>query len=131
MKTANDRASMGHLLSLDLDAQLLQLLRTRFASLVTEHGDLTEWTELLIVEPGDRESDVVREVGFSPLVEPIEGARYGSTGFHPFWDHLRDHGCGWYELTITFGSTFAYVLFIQDAEGTDPDLLALCRGYAA
>ena len=85
-------------------------------------------THLLLVEPGDSEEKIVEEVGFSPLVNPLDGVRFGSTAFTPFWDHLQDHG-GWFELTVTVGdSGFAFVLFIQDAEGVAPELLALCRG---
>ena len=128
MITIYDRASMARVLTLDLDPQLRSLLDRRFASLVTADGDLTNWTEWLIIEPGDREADIVREVGFSPLVEPIDGARFGSKGFHAFWDHLTKRD-GWFELTISFGSTFAYVLLIEDAPGVPDDLLALCREY--
>ena len=127
MITIYDRASMAHVLArTDLDPHLQQLLGSRFASLVTPDGDLTDWTEFLIVEAGDREEDIQREVGFSPLVEPIDGARFGAKGFRPFWDHLTDHD-GWFELTISFGSTFAYVLFIQDGDGV---MAELCRRYA-
>jgi hypothetical protein len=130
MIKAFDRASMAHLLTLDLAPDLHILLRSRFGSLVTVDGDLTDWTEFLIVQPGDSEEDIVREVGFSPLVEPIDGGRFGGKGFNPFWDHLTDHG-GWFELTISFGSTFAYVLFIQDEVGVLPELRSLCRRYRA
>jgi hypothetical protein len=130
MITIDDRASMARVLTLDLDRHLRDLLERRFASLVTIHGDLTDWTEFLIVQPGDSEDDIIQEVGFSPMVEPIDGARFGSKGFQPFWDHLTDHG-GWFELTISFGSAFAYVLFIQDADGVLRELRRLCRRYCS
>lgn len=130
MITIYNCASMARVLTLGIDPQLRGLLERRFASLVTADGDLTDWTEFLIIEPGDREADIVREVGFSPLVEPIDGIRFGNKGFQPFWDHLTDHD-GWFELTISFGSTFAYVLFIQDADGILPDLRRMCRRYSA
>ena len=129
MITIYDRAAMAHVLTLDLDPDLSRLLERRFASLLTPYGDLTDWTEFLIVEPGDMEDDIVREVGFSPLVEPVDGIRFGSEGFSPFWDSLVAHS-GWYELTISFGSAFAYVLFIADAPGVLPELTGLCRRYA-
>ena len=120
-----DRATMAHALMLDLDPKLRALLATRIADLVTPDGDLTDWTEYLIVEPDDTEEDIVRTIGFSPLVEPIAGARFGSPGFEPHWDWLSDHG-GWFELIETFGSSFAYVLLIKDGPGM---LSALCRTY--
>jgi len=129
MKTLFDRASMESALTLDLDPKLLALLKARIEGLVTAEHDLTECTEFVVVEPGDREEDLLREVGFSPLVEPIDGARFGSNGFRPYWDWLARHD-GWYELVESFGGGFAYVLFVQDAQGVDPQLLALCRRYA-
>jgi hypothetical protein len=84
-------------------------------------------THLLVVQPGDSEENIREEVGFSPLVD-LEGHRFGSPGFTPQWDELRDHG-GWFELTVCVGdSGFAYVLFIADRPG---ELLTLCRTYAA
>ncbi|WP_288487116.1 hypothetical protein [uncultured Novosphingobium sp.] len=125
-----NRAAMARVLTLDLAPQLRCLLERRFASLVTPWGDLTDWTEWIILEPGDGEDDIVCEVGFSPLIEPIDGARFGTTGFRPFWDHL-DHEGGHFVMIQSFGSTFAYVLIIPDDDGIFPELLALCRQYAA
>lgn len=123
-----DRATMARALTLDLDPQLRTLLAARIAAFVTVDYDLTDCTEYLIVEPGDTEADIIRHVGFSPLVEPIDGIRFGIAGFHPFWDWLGGHA-GWYEMVVTFGSTFAYVLFIRDADGVNSDLLTMCRRY--
>ncbi|MDH7973531.1 hypothetical protein QH494_15175 [Sphingomonas sp. AR_OL41] len=120
---------MARAFTLDLDPQLRVLLAARIAALVTVDYDLTDDTEYLIVDPGDTEADIIRHVGFSPLVEPIDGARFGSAGFHPFWDWLGGHA-GWYEMIVTFGSAFAYVLFISDADGVDSDLLSMCCRYA-
>ena len=72
-----DRATMAHALTLDLDPQLHRLLAERIAALGEE---LIDCTEYLIVELGDTEADIVRHIGFSPLVEPIDGARFGEPG---------------------------------------------------
>lgn len=88
-------------------------------------------THLLIVQPGDTEEAIAKEIGFSPLVNPLDGERYGSTAFTPYWEDLQDRG-GWFELTLAVGNSgFAFVLFIQDADGVQPQLLSLCRTYAA
>lgn len=129
MITIYDRAAMARVLTLDIDPQLRRLLERRFAALITPWGDLTDWTEWIILEPGDEESDIVREVGFSPLVEPVDGARFGTKGFCPFWDHL-DHEDGHFVMIQSFGSTFAYVLIAPDTDSIFPELLTLCRQYS-
>lgn len=123
-----DRATMAHALTLDLDPELHRLLRERIASLRTEEYDLTDDTEFIVIQPGDSEDDLIRHVGFTPLTEPIDGIAYGQPGFHPHWDYLPRHP-GWFEMILTFGSTFAYILFIQHADGIEPDLAALCAHY--
>ena len=102
-------------------------LRQRIAAL---SDDLIDWTEYLVIEPGDTERDIIRLVGFSPFVEPIDGARFGEPGFEPPLDWLAKHD-GFFELVFSFGSTFAYVLFIEDSDAVDPDLLSLCREHRA
>lgn len=121
-----DRVTMAHALTLDLEPTLRRLLHERIAAL---GDDLIDWTEYLVVEPGDTEADIIRYIGFSPLVEPIEGIRFGQQGFHPFWDWLTDHG-GWFEMIVTFGSTFAYVLLIANDPGAPKDIQRLCRQFA-
>lgn len=130
MMLLHDRATMAHALTLDLDPRLHMLLSERIAALTSGENDLTDWTEFLIVQAGDTEADIVREVGFSPLVEPIDGVRYPEPDFQPGWNWLGDHG-GWFEMIVTFGSTFAYVLLIEDAEGVPDDLRDLCGRYSA
>lgn len=125
-----DRATMAQAMTLDLEPRLRALLAERVAALDTEYGDLTDYTEFLIVEPGDTEADVVRHLGFSPLVDPIDGHRWPDPRFEPGWSILADRS-GWFELVFTFGSTFAYVLLVRDAAGVVGELVALCRTFAA
>jgi hypothetical protein len=120
-----DRATMVHALTLPLDPRLHRLLAERIGALT---ADLIDYTEYLVVEAGDTEADIVRHVGLSPLVEPIDGIRYGELGFVPHWDWIADRD-GWFELIFTFGSAFAYVLLIEDAAGVTAELRRLCRGY--
>jgi hypothetical protein len=121
-----DRVTMAHAMTLDLDPKLHRLLGERIRAL---GEDLIGWTEYLVVVPGDTEADIIRHIGFTPLVEPIDGKRFGEPGFYAPWDWLTDHG-GWFELTVSFGSTFGYVLFIEDADRVPADLLDLCRNHS-
>lgn len=120
-----DRASMEAALSLPLEPTLHRLLTTRISH--TESMGLTEMTHLLVVHIGDSEAAIVEAIGFSPLVNPIDGSRYGSATFLPFWDWLQDHR-GWFELVVAVGNSgFAYVLLIEVGEGA---LSAMCREFA-
>ncbi len=120
-------AAIEGALDLPLAPSLRSLLAPRIARLPTMY--LTNLTHLLVIEPGDTEADIRYEVGFSLLENPLDRVRFGSPGFQPFWDALYQHE-GWYELIVTIGNTgFACVFFIQDTQGVDPRLLALCRAY--
>ena len=121
-----DRSTMAHSLTLDLDPPLHRLLTDRIAAL----GEaLIDWTEYLVVCVGDQEDDITSCIGLSPLVEPIDGVRYGTPAFSPHWDWLAAHD-GYWELQFTFGSTFAYVVIVPDQDGVLPELRRLCRTYA-
>lgn len=88
---------------------------------------LLDYTTIVVARPGDTERAIRRELGFSPLINPLDGSRFGTPAFHPFWDVLKAHH-SWWELIYTIGNDgFAFVLFVQDADGVDPDLLDLCR----
>lgn len=126
----HDRAGMARALTLDLDPALSALLKLHVDHLTSGEHDLTDQTEFLVVQPGDSEAEIVRHVGFSPLVEPIDGARFPDAAFQPHWDWLARRPGGWFEMIYTLGSTFAYILLIQEIDGVLPDLLTLCRRFA-
>lgn len=121
-----DRAGFAHALTLDLDPNLHRLLAERIGALTDE---LIDYTEYLVVQRGDTEADIIRHIGLSPLIEPMDNIRFGKPGFRPRWDWLAKHD-GWFELIFTFGSTFAYVLFIEDDGRTRTEILEMCRHYA-
>lgn len=127
MLHAYDRATFAHLLTLKLDLALHRLLSERITGMTDE---VLDHTEIVVVEGGDTEEDIVRALGLSPLVEPIDGARFGEEAFWPHWDWLADHGA-WFEMVVTFGSTFAYVLLIADVAQDAGALVAMCRRHAA
>lgn len=60
-------------------------------------------THILMVEPGDTEEAIKREIRFSPLVSPLDGARYGDPGFEPYWSHLIQRN-GWHKLTVAISN---------------------------
>ena len=123
----HDRASAARALAVDLDPPIRAALQKELALLTSGPFDLTDHTDILLVQPGDGEGDVAREAGFSPLVEPIDGVRWDQPGFEPGWDLLTLDG-GVFRAVFTFGSTHATVLLVPDAPGV---LLACLRRHAA
>ena len=111
-----------------IDLALSQLLADRVQDWAAT--DLLDLTHLAVIQTGDTEAAIVDEVAFSPLVNPLDGRRFGSKGFEPCWDWLERHA-GWFEMIVTVGNDgFAFVLFIQDSDGIDPQLRRLCQSYA-
>jgi len=90
-------------------------------SLATE-GDLLDLTHIVVVQDGDTEEALKAELGFSPLMHPIDGTRFGQAGFHPYWDWLADLG-GWHEMIISIGNSgFAVIVLIERDSGAVSDM---------
>ncbi|AJA09816.1 hypothetical protein SKP52_14670 [Sphingopyxis fribergensis] len=121
-----DRASFARALTLDLDTNLHRLLAERIGAL-TE--DLIDYTEYLVVQRGDTEADIIRHIGLSPLIEPMDGIRFGEPGFLPHWDYLAAHD-RWFEFIFTFGSAFAYIVLVQRTDDDDDPLQQLCLSFS-
>lgn len=125
----HDRASAALALARDLDPPVRAALAAELALLTAGEHDLTDHTDILVVEPGDGEAEIARETGFSPLADPLSGARWGEPGFEPGWDLLTLRG-GVYRLVFTFGSTHATILLVPAIGGAWPELLAMCSLHA-
>jgi hypothetical protein len=119
-------------LSLLADNQLRFLLAERFDQLTNawEGIDLSDLTHFLIIQTGDTAADAEHELGWSLLVNPVDGARFGQPDFTSSWEWIEDHG-GWFEAVyILSDDGFGISLFVQDDPNTDADLLALFREFA-
>jgi hypothetical protein len=125
-----DRASAAAVSASNLDPLMRAVLEAELALLTAGEHDLTDWTDIALIQPGNSEADIGREVGFSPLIDPILNVRFGEPGFEPGWDLLTLRG-GVFRFVFTFGSTHATILLVPDANGILPELLNLCRHHAA
>ena len=123
-----DRAAVERALAGSLPERLRDLLAAHHLAAIA--SGVADMSHYLVVQAGDTEADIVREVGFSPLVNPIDGLRFGTGAFHPWWDWLSDRD-GWFEMIVTVGNSgFANILLIGDVEGLPVELRALCRRHA-
>lgn len=117
-----DRASLEHALTLPLPSHLRELLHRRINQIIDD--GLADLTHLLVIEAGDIEAMVRKEIGLSPL--EFEGVRYGSPGFTPRWDWIHDYGPA-YEMIYCIGNDgFAFLLLIIKADEASP-FESLCQ----
>jgi hypothetical protein len=92
---------------------------------------LESLTVLLVIQPDDIEADVVAELGFSPVTNPITAIHYDDPEFEPYWAWLTKAG-RWFQLVHTVSDDgFAFILLIENAESQFADLVAMCRAWAA
>jgi len=110
-----DRQALLSAATMNLPAELRAIL-DRHIGLAIE-GDLLDLTHIVVVQGGDTEEAMKAELGFSPLVHPIDGTRFGEAGFQPYWDWVADLG-EWFEMIITIGNSgFAYILLSERGSG--------------
>jgi len=123
MLSIYDKVSARAALDQPLEPSLRTIITNRLADAASI--GLSDQTHIIVIRPGDTEAMLLEELGWSPLVNPMTEARFGETGFTPYWSWLQDLG-GWFELIHTVGNSgFAYTFLVEDAE--DSLLAQLCR----
>jgi hypothetical protein len=130
MLSIRSTAAMTRALELPLDPTLCALLLRRMSQLTEyDQHDLCDLAHFLVVQEGDTAIEVEAELGFSVLINFVDGRRFGDADFEPSWEWLEDHG-GWFELVFVLTDDgFGWVLFIEDRAGVDAGLLDLCHAY--
>jgi hypothetical protein len=86
-----DAPSLERALSLPIDGHLRQLLGQRVDHLNHLDFDVRESTYFLVIDASCTIDDVTDELGWSPLINPLDGQHWGSPTFQPYHDYLRDH----------------------------------------
>ncbi|MEN8914512.1 MAG: hypothetical protein ABF280_00780 [Alteriqipengyuania sp.] len=109
------------ILDQSIDPALRALLRDRRDD--TLHCGLHDLTHVLVIEATDTEEAVIDAIGFSPLRSRID-----SLPNTPDWDWIEAHA-GWWELLYTVGNDgFAFIVLVEDADGSP--FAELCREHA-
>lgn len=130
MLSLRTSASMQLVVDVHPDPALRSLLALRMAQLAPPDGvDLGDAAHFLIFESGDRLCQLDAELGFTPLDNIIDGSFYGDPDFTPSWEWIELHK-GWVEMAYLFSDDgFAIVIFVERADGVEPDLIALCEEW--
>lgn len=87
MHSIHDPASRVH-------SSLSTLVRSRVEWHLAraEANNLLDQTFILLIEVGDTEGDVVRELGWSPAIYPLSEASFGTKGSTSNWSYFSDSG---------------------------------------
>lgn len=109
---------MATYLDSPIASDLKALLQTRRHQLM-EYGDLSELGEFVIIQSRDTMASIEDATGWPIMIDDT-----------PTFEWAERHG-SWIELPfVRSDAGTGHVLIVPDAEGTDPDLLELCRAYA-
>jgi hypothetical protein len=120
MLTITDPSEVDH-------PRLRGLLRQRFEQL--SGCPIADLARFHVIQPGDTFATIEDELGFAVNANLVDGIRFGEPDFVPSWEHAFQHE-DMFEVTyILDDSGFGWVLFIEDREGIDADVLALCHTY--
>ena len=131
MITIYDSADMQRVLAGPIDPDLKAILLARLELLADfSEWDLADLAHFIIVEPGDNIDAIENELGISPFVNLVDGARYPDAAFVPSFEFCIARK-GYFDLTFALcDSGLANCLLVPDREEIEPTLLELCRFYA-
>lgn len=133
MITIYDSATMARVLSGPIDPDLKAILLDRLAILYPEFSDwdLADLAHFIVVELGDNNAAIERELGFSPFVNLVDSARYPDPAFEPSWEFCLARK-GYYDLTFALSDSGpGLCLLVPDEDEIEPQLLELCRAFGA
>ena len=130
MLCIRNTADLASALSAPINPTLRSLLARRRSQLTGDgYPELGEIANFVVAEAGDTLPAVESHLGFSPLLNPVDQARFPEPDFTPFWEWIERHQ-GWFEMAFVMTDDgFGHVLFVQDEAGADPVLLQLCRTF--
>ena len=131
MITIYDSADMQRVLSGPIDPDLKAILLGRLELLADfSEWDLADLAHFIVVEPGDSNEAIEKELGLSPFVNLVDGARYPYAAFVPSFEFCIARK-GYFDLTFCRSDAgLANCLLVPDRDDIEPTLLELCRLYA-
>lgn len=111
-----------------------QLVALRFQQLHSPDESDNEPVELIVVEARDEVSEIEQAAGFPILTGLFDNLPFNHPDFYPCTEILEEHNHEHhriYELVfIGNDDGAATAIFVEDEEGIDADLLAMCRSFA-
>ena len=131
MITIYDSADMQRVLSEPIDPDLKAILLGRLELLAEfSEWDLADLAHFLVCQPGDSIDAIENELGISPFINLVDGARYPDAAFEPSFEFCIARK-GYFDLTFCRSDAgLANCLLVPDRDDIAPTLLEYCRLYA-
>lgn len=133
MKTIYDGQEFQEILASPIDDEIKEILRQKVELLkeFLETFDLADLMFIVLVDPGDSLDAIRKELGFCPLTNQVDGARYPSLAYQPSFEHAVAHGTVFELVFCMSDSGLADVVLVPDRIDVDQTLLEFCRKYAS
>ena len=112
------------------DTAIRTLVQQRIEDLGGDQFDAAELGYFLIIEPGDSLDTISAQFGFNILASRFTGIRWDQPGFTPSFEFVEEFSACYEMVFILDDSGYGIDIFISNATGVDPDLLAMCQQYA-
>ena len=131
MITIYDSADMARVLSGPIDPDLKAILLGRLELLADfSDWDLADLAHFLVCQPGDSIEAIENELGISPFINLVDGARYPDAAFVPSWEFCIARK-GYFDFTFALSDAGpSNCLLVLDRDDVEPTLSELCRLYA-
>jgi hypothetical protein len=118
MIALRDSIAMREAITHSLPSPLGRIIEQRITTLAEYvEIELGELVHFIVVEPGDQLAELEAELGFSPLVNLVDGSHFGDPAFAPPFEWLQDHG-GWFELVYILSERWSSFLTIRASSST-------------
>jgi hypothetical protein len=108
------------------------LVHQRFASLMVDEEpyDPDAMGYLIVMQPGDKASDLAALLHFDPLTNRYSGIRFDQPDFTPSHEILEEHRTCYEIVFVISDDGFGIGVFVPKEEGIDPELLAMCSMHS-
>lgn len=131
MKELRTTASMEAVHQSDIEPAIRDLIAKRMVQLGENHdGDLGDVVHFIVVEPGDHMSVIDKAVGFSLLVNLVDGTSLGDPDFVPSFEWIQDHGSFFELVYLLTDDGFGTIVLVHDHPGVEFDVHMLCLAFA-
>lgn len=108
----------------------VRALALRRMDLLCDGQEESSLGPLVVLELGDRPSQLREPLGFSVFENRFNGAVFGAADYRPSFELVEEHDCCFELVFVLSDDGAGALILVPKAIDVDPQLLALCQRYA-